>query len=275
METAQSLDSEPHWRDEDLAALEAAVRALERPSFAARATEVLGAPIEHGLKWLPAGWQERVRIASRAALEHAFDVASRTVDERRARDPALSRKLHKLAVAMTGTAGGALGLLTLAVELPVTTGIMLRAIAEIAREEGEDLHAPETRLACIEVFAFGGSSKKDDASETGYFAVRLALAREVTKAAEHVLRSGLAERGAPALVRLLTRIAQRFSVQVSEKVVAEAVPILGALGGATLNVVFMDHFQSVAHGHFTVRRLERSYGHEAVRERYERLKDAL
>jgi hypothetical protein len=161
---------------------------------------------------------------------------------------------------------------TLPIELHVTVGIMLRAIADAARAEGEDLRTPEARLACLEVFALGGSSRKDDASETGYFAVRVALAREVTRAAEHVLRRGVAEQGAPAVVRLLTRIAQRFSLQVSEKVAAEAVPLVGALGGATINVVFIDHFQAMARGHFTVRRLERRYGPAAVRGRYERLR---
>jgi hypothetical protein len=262
----------PHWSEEDLDALRAAYWALEHPSFAARATELLGTPIEYGLKKLPAGWQSRVRRASQSALEHALDVALRTMDSRPPKRPELASKLHRIAVAMTGTAGGALGLLTLALELPITTGIMLRAIADIARAEGEDLSSPEARAACIEVFALGGRDRRDDAAETGYFAVRVALAREVNKAAEHLLRRGLTERGAPAVLRLLTRVAQRFSVQVSEKVAAEAVPIVGALGGATINVVFIDHFQSVARGHFIVRRLEREYGSEPVRARYERLR---
>ena len=176
--------------------------------------------------------------------------------------------------AMTGTAGGALGLASLMIELPVTTGIMLRAIADIARTEGEDLRAAEARLACLEVFALGGPRRRDDAAETGYFAVRVALARQVTKAAEYIVEKGLVEEGAPALLRLITRVAQRFSVQVSEKVAAEAVPIVGAVGGATINVVFIDHFQSIARGHFAVRRLERRYGQASVRARYQALQDS-
>jgi hypothetical protein len=31
-----------------------------------------------------------------------------------------------------------------------------------------------------------------------------------------------------------------------------------------VNTVFIDHFQQMAHGHFTVRRLERQYGQLAV-----------
>jgi hypothetical protein len=264
--------SGPAWSGEDLAALRSAYQVLEHPSFAARAAEWLGAPLEYALKKLPTGWQDKVREASQSALERALDVALKTLNSTPPRHPERARKLHKVAVAMTGTAGGALGLLTLAIELPITTGIMLRAIADIARAEGEDLDTHGARLACIEVFALGGSCPGDDAAETGYFAVRIALAREVTKAAEHILRSGLTEQGAPAMVRLVTRVAQRFSVQVSEKVAAEAVPIIGAMGGATINVLFIDHFQSMARGHFTVRRLERRYGQPSVRALYEALR---
>ena len=44
--------------------------------------------------------------------------------------------------------------------------------------------------------------------------------------------------------------------------------MIGALGGATINLLFVDHFQEVARGHFTVRRLERKYGKEKVKEEY-------
>jgi hypothetical protein len=37
----------------------------------------------------------------------------------------------------------------------------------------------------------------------------------------------------------------------------------------------MDHFQLVAHGHFTVRRLERQYGQELVRSAYQTIDIAL
>jgi hypothetical protein len=57
-------------------------------------------------------------------------------------------------------------------------------------------------------------------------------------------------------------------VVVSEKAAAVAVPVLGAACGAAINVLFLDHFQKMAQGHFTVRRLERTYGGEAVKAAY-------
>ena len=84
--------------------------------------------------------------------------------------------LHKALVTASGAAGGAFGLAALPVELPVSTIIVLRSIADIARSEGEDLSHPEASLACLQVFALGGRSGSDDASESGYFALRALLA---------------------------------------------------------------------------------------------------
>jgi hypothetical protein len=38
-----------------------------------------------------------------------------------------------------------------------------------------------------------------------------------------------------------------------------------------VNYVFIEHFQEMAQGHFTVRKLERAYGKDIVRAEYERL----
>jgi hypothetical protein len=63
----------------------------------------------------------------------------------------------------------------------------------------------------------------------------------------------------------------RFGVPVSEKIVAQSLPVVGAAGGALLNTLFIDHFQDMARGHFIVRRLERRYGKEVVRVAYLRI----
>ncbi|MEE7559396.1 EcsC family protein, partial [Xanthomonas sp. Kuri4-2] len=172
---------------------------------------------------------------------------------------------------LTGGAGGFFGLAGLAVELPVTTTLMLRSIAEIARAEGESLDDPATALACLEVLAHGGRSRRDDGTESGYFAVRTAMAQQLNAAAHYLAAHGFASKGAPAMVSLVSRIAARFSVTVSEKIAAQAVPLVGAASGAALNTLFIAHFQAMARGHFTIRRLERRYGEQAVRQAYEAL----
>jgi hypothetical protein len=90
----------------------------------------------------------------------------------------------------------------------------------------------------------------------------------MTEAGKYLVEHGLASSGAPVFVRFLAKIASRYSIHVSEKAAAQAIPLLGAAGGATINLLFMDHFQSMARGHFIVRRLERTYGKELIRETY-------
>ena len=71
--------------------------------------------------------------------------------------------------------------------------------------------------------------------------------------------------------RLVAAIGARFGIVVSEKAAVQAIPIIGAAGGAVVNTVFIGHYQDMARGHFTVRRLERIYSPEMVRAEYDRL----
>ena len=250
----------------DLNDLKKAKMLLESPSIAAKITNLLATPIEKGFALLPANWNAKIGELTQAALAKAVHAAVFTMKD--APGYRASNIWHKIAVATTGGIGGFFGLAALAVELPISTTIMLRSIADIARSESEPISKIESKIACIEVFALGGPSKSDDASKSGYFAIRAALARSVTKAAEYIAEKGLAEEGAPALVRLIAQIAQRFSIQVSEKAAAQAIPAIGAAGGALINTLFIDHFQNMARGHFIVRRLERKYGKEIVEVTY-------
>ena len=152
---------------------------------------------------------------------------------------------------------------------------MLRAIAVIAQQEGEDLSDPRTGLACLEVFALGGPTADETGVEVDYFAVRAILARGLVEIANLAIDKDAIRKGAPFFVSFLTQVAARFGVVVSQKVAAQAVTVAGALGGAAINLAFIEHFQDVARGHFTVRRLERVYGINAVRGEYDRLKCEL
>ncbi len=253
---------------DDLRALASAKQQLEQPGLAARIGHFVGAPIERGLAALPGPVSGIVTSATQKAVTKALQVAVTSLHKS---GGAAREGWHKLAAGATGAAGGAFGLAALAAELPISTTIMLRSIAAIARSEGEDLADPAVRLACVQVLALGGPGKNDDASEAGYFTSRAALAQAVQAAASHLAQRKAADSSAPALVALAAQVAARFSIPVSEKILAQAVPIVGAVGGAALNTLFIDHFQTVAHGHFTVRRLERLHGEIAVREAYERL----
>ena len=107
--------------------------------------------------------------------------------------------------------------------------------------------------------------------ETGYFALRGILAKSVSEAARYLVDRGLAEEAAPMLVRFVTQIGARFGIVVSQKLAAQSVPVIGGACGAAINYAFVDHFQTLARGHFTIRRLERRYGASVVRAEYDRL----
>jgi hypothetical protein len=247
----------PTLSEEDRAALTQAVRALEGSSYVGRLSRLAGRPIALLGQALPQAASAAISRATEAALTRALRYAVKTIPKDAAGP---ETHTHRALAALSGAMGGALGLSAVLVELPISTTILLRAIARIAQSEGEDLANPETALACIEVFALGGRTRSEHLHESGYFAVRAALARSVSGAVRQVAERGMIDEGASAIVRLLSQIGSRFGVVVSQKVAAQAVPVLGALGGAAVNTAFIDHFQTLARGHFIVRRLERIYG---------------
>ena len=250
----------------DLRDLKKAKLLLENPSLAAKLTNLIGTPIEKGFELLPNHWNAKIGEITQTSLTKAIHAAVFTMKNTPSEES--SNKWHKLIVASSGGVGGFFGLAALVIELPVSTTIMLRSIADIARSEGENIVTDQAKLACIEVFALGGPTLNDDASESGYFVVRAALAKSFTEAAEYIAERGLADEGAPALVRFIIQVAERFGILVSEKAAAQAIPALGAVGGAIINTLFIDHFQDMARGHFIVRRLERKYGTELVKQAY-------
>lgn len=264
------------WTEVDVAALRAAAELLESRSFAMTLAAKVGIPVESLMKRLPAGAQQGIGTAVNKALGQCLHVA--LAFDRGGVATVPRRRRHAWAVGATGALGGFFGLPGLAVELPVTTTVMLHAIAGIARSQGEDLSDPAAKLACLEVLALGpegtgaGKVTGNGALESAYYATRAALAQATRDAALYVTRKGVAKEGAPVLISFLGKIAARFGIEVSEKAAAQAIPVAGAAGGLALNLLFMRHFQRLAEGHFTVRRLERRYGAEAVRAAYEELR---
>ncbi|WP_228719851.1 EcsC family protein [Methylococcus geothermalis] len=221
------------------------------------------------VKLLPRSWYAALHRGVEAAVARALDVAINSLNE--SARPLADHRYRMMGV-VSGAVGGFFGGPALLFEMPLTTVIMLRAIADIARQEGEDMESLESRLACLEVFAMVGRSSDDDAADTGYYGLRLALEAPVYNAARHIARRGLDRRSAPALVNLIGRISERFGVVLSERAAAKVIPVVGALGGAFINDVFIHHFQETARSHFTIRRLERKYSRSLIEAEYKKLK---
>jgi EcsC protein family len=252
----------------DHAALEVAFKHLESPNFAAKLADYAGVPVNRVLGLLPKAANKQVSGMVRNAVMNGLDFAIDTLDDKPPPSPA--NWFSSFLVGVTGGVSGVFGFSALAMELPLTTTLMLRSIAEIAQHEGEDLSQIEARLACLEVFAFG-TKRSSDNLDVGYYAARALISKYTSDVAALVLERGAIDASAPVVASLVSEIVSRFGLVVSDKVAAGAVPILGAVGGATVNVIFMDHFQRIARGHFTLRRLERSYGAANVRRRYAEL----
>ncbi|TYC11408.1 EcsC family protein [Bizionia gelidisalsuginis] len=254
----------------DITELMVAKRLLENPGLAAKITNFIGSPIEKGIDSLPKKWTDKLGDITTNSLLKAADAAIFTMKNKSAKKS--SNRIHKTAVAVSGGVGGFFGLAALAIELPISTTIMLRSIADISREYGESVNSIETKMACLEVFALGGTSTSDDGTETGYFTIRALLGQSVSETSKFILEKGVVDEGAPLILRLVTKVAERFSIQISEKMAGQAIPFIGAAGGAIINTVFMDHFQDMAKGHFIVRKQERLYGQELVKACYKSIK---
>jgi hypothetical protein len=194
----------------------------------------------------------RMQGIAEAALRRASVIASRGLPRPGgglARQPLLRTRL--LAV-FSGTLGGLAGLPGFLPDAGFTTLLIMRAIAAIAVAEGEDLTQEASRAACLEVFAFGGppngpTSSIAETPDTGYWTARLLL------------------QGRP-LVRLFADVATRYGLHISEKLALQAIPLVGAAGGAAINSLFLDHYTVLARVHFTLRRLERQHGATRVRD---------
>jgi hypothetical protein len=184
-------------------------------------------------------------------------------------------RLHTALAAATGAAGGLFGLAGAAIEIPGTTTIMLRSIADTARRHGLDLRDPAVRLQCLAVFSFGAPGVS--AMESAYISSRLTLGVAMRDATRYLTAHGVQEAGhalshhtAPVMIRLIQQIAQRFQMMVTEKMAATAVPIAGAALGSLINAAFADHFNRVAQFHFGIVQLEQRHGAESVQAAYRR-----
>jgi EcsC family protein len=262
---------------------------LENPSLLMRMANVAGEPMEWILKGIDKIAPDVVSDAVNSALRKLLRFAIATIPDR-SETPTDAlvpyEDIHKigsnvdfwskLSVLLTGTTGGLFGWPGLAAELPITTTAMFRSIAAIGKEFGEDLSDPEVRMQCMSIFAYGGPAKSADAMESAYLSARVAMQAEIAQSAKFMAKAGAAELAelmqkgsAPMLARFLATIAAQFNVVVTQKMMLQAVPVVGGLTGGAINVAFIDHFNEVARFHFGIRSLERKYGLARVQSLYQ------
>ncbi|NPD66922.1 EcsC family protein [Lichenicola cladoniae] len=212
---------------------------------------------------LAPGLQAKLRGVAESSISRAFDIAvvglKQPITGSALAEAGQRRRWREHvthgAVTVSGALGGLAGFTGLLPDIGFTTLTIMREIARIAREEGEDLSTPDARRACLEVFALRPIEASEEQSELGYFSARAVL------------------RGRP-VVMLLSEVASHYGLALSRKVALQMMPVAGALCGASLNAAFLSHYRSLARAHFTIRRLERTHG-TGVREAVESIRHNL
>ncbi|WP_031427319.1 EcsC family protein [Flavimarina sp. Hel_I_48] len=274
--TSQSLSLQ-HIAQEDLQSLKKAKYDLEHVSFLMRAFNTIGTPIDSGLAMIPEKYQDKVQHTIQQALRVAVKANLKTMNNGKTGQKSLNT-MYKMVTGFSGAAGGFLGVAGFTADLLFTTKFMMRSILDIARSQGEDVYAIETQLACLEVFALGGTSEDDDELDTSYYATRAALRSAMSHASTYIANNGtsrvietLAAQSSAPLAKVIGQVSARYSLQVSEKFMAQLLPVVGGVAGASINVLFIAHFQKMATAHFTLRRLERKYGRSFIQGSYAQL----
>ncbi len=269
----------------DLKVIALAADFFEDPGLFSRLLGLSGNFIEDGVKKLPPKIQIAVQKTSTQAIQKCLWAAVKTVDRMDSPSPTLQDaalnsqrqcRRHSVATGVTGALSGFFGPATLVIEIPFSTSLMMRSIALTAQEYGFDLRDPEVLMDCLFVFSLGGPNKADDGMDTSYLASRLAFRSVVKTALESIgavpvksLLGMIENQSTPVLARLVSRVADRFGLRVGEKILAQMAPIVGALGGASINVAFANYFGTAARHHFALKNLGNKYGAESVNRAYQ------
>jgi len=266
---------------EDKAALIRAKASMQNLGWAIRNVNKIGNTVETGISYVPEKVLVKVEKITEKVLLQIIKANLLTIQKHKTfKKP--SKTTYKSIVTGTGAVSGFFGASTgfgtaiFASEVAITTKFLMRTIMDVARSEGEDIYTLEGQMACLEVFAFGGDSKDDDGMEMSYYTTRMALNSALNNVSVASIKMGIdslvkgaGTLGSNVVSNFLSKITTRLSLLISEKFLAQAVPIAGAIGGGGLNYVFVNHFQNMATAHFTIRRLERKYGEAEVKLVYE------
>lgn len=249
--------SDQALNDQEIAQLTKALDKLEAGrGVLLRMADIMGGAVGHVVKLggrslgVSAHLQEKVQNLANVTVEYAFDMAviGMNINNNDFKDSSkykiIRRSAMQAMVVTSGAIGGFTGISGLIPDISFTTLALMREIAAIAREEGEDLSSEEAKRACLEVFAlrsFGNIGRAEGESEIGFFSARLML------------------RGRP-MVMLMADISYQYGLSLTQKLSLQMMPVVSALCGASLNAAFLAHYRSLARVHFIARRLEREHG---------------
>jgi hypothetical protein len=142
-----------------------------------------------------------------------------------------------------------------------------------------------SRHTCRIATAYGYSSKKPEhlphlmaamapqteSSDEGYLALKTAVVTSIRESGQFLSRTAgvvldrqLLEREAPQMIRLLTYVADRLGIVLTQKELGILVPIAGAVLNSSINVAFQQVGHQTAKDYFRRLILEDRYGEDLV-----------
>lgn len=197
-----------------------------------------GTQIESVMSKLPDGLEAQIQTVISESLETAYNTSNYIGSSKYT--PDMPGYFHRAAATISGAIGGVAGLPGALIELPVTITTMFAAFQKIALEYEFDPNEEEIKAECIRVFSMGGPISLDEDKDLSFLTARIGLQGE-------------------AVTQLITKVAHKLGMVVSQKLASQAIPIVGAVTGATINYTFMSYYEEMAHIRFSLRKLQQEY----------------
>ncbi len=245
---------------------------LENEALLMSIVNYVGKPLDSALQKLPAGAEAKIAAAVDSALKKSLDIAIKSTPsaqhyswEVSLQKSCMHRYAHTGITTVSGAVGGFFGVVGAVVELPISTTLIMRNIVAIAKDFNFNPSDPDVALECLYVLTLGSKKQSDDEMDSAYYTARLGFLMAMNNATSVI--KGVAGLG-PQLARVLNIVSKQFGTSVTEKIVAEAIPVLGAVSGAGINALFTDYFGKAARFHFGILDLERRYGAPTVQAFY-------
>ena len=222
---------------------DAALHFLAARGFGIKVLNMVGRNVEgfavRMAKRFGGDWPERLDALAADALWGLLSLSTSRMsgfpDQQR------SGGFYRMAAAGSGAVTGFMGGPAAVADIPLTTAVIFRSIASVAQAHGEDIEDFDTKRACLEVFAFGGTKDDMDDVDISYWSVRGSLSHA-------------------SVGYFMKSIASRWSLLASQQMASSMIPLAGAVTGASVNYLFTDYFQKMADVHFTLREVERHHG---------------
>jgi hypothetical protein len=117
----------------------------------------------------------------------------------------------------------------------------------------------------------GAMAPQTEATDEGYLAIKTAIVTSIREAGQFMSKTAgmvidrkVLEREAPQMIRLITYVADRLGVVVTQKELGILVPVAGAVLNSSINIAFQQLGHQIAKDYFRRLILEERYGDELV-----------